>query len=238
MRRWGDWWWRADAVARKKPGGRLRGRCDSLVVETDVHYPTDLFTVGWGAVSIGRRPSGGGTRGGRLAATPASGQAGEVGVQCALGTARQATPVKVERKSCRIWSSGPKGPSHFGKGVGEAECRLIRGYIDHARRQIDQPAAAGRADSSPGEGVLHLRAAHALDLEGQGGPPVELGVGWDRGSMFAAITSCLEGRRRGGRGAGPSAVRHELRGERRASVGSSWLVKQFAPATGRTRIAA
>ena len=30
------------AVARKKPGGRLRGRCDSLVVETDVHYPTDL----------------------------------------------------------------------------------------------------------------------------------------------------------------------------------------------------
>ena len=30
------------AVARKKPGGRLRGRCDSFVVETDVHYPTDL----------------------------------------------------------------------------------------------------------------------------------------------------------------------------------------------------
>ena len=81
------------AVARKKPGGRLRGRCDSFVVETDVHYPTDLGLLwGWGAVSDpGDGASGGGTRGGRLAATPASGQAGEGGVQSgALGTARQA----------------------------------------------------------------------------------------------------------------------------------------------------
>ena len=30
------------AVARKKPGELLRGRCDSFVVETDVHYPTDV----------------------------------------------------------------------------------------------------------------------------------------------------------------------------------------------------
>ena len=36
------------AVARKKPGGRLRGRCDSFVVETDVHYPTDLGLQGCG----------------------------------------------------------------------------------------------------------------------------------------------------------------------------------------------
>lgn len=28
-------------VSKKKPGERLRGRCDSFVVETDVHYPTD-----------------------------------------------------------------------------------------------------------------------------------------------------------------------------------------------------
>ena len=27
-------------VARKKPGDCLRGRCDSIVVKTDVHYPT------------------------------------------------------------------------------------------------------------------------------------------------------------------------------------------------------
>ncbi len=30
------------AVARKKPGEPLRGRCDSFVVETDVHYPMDV----------------------------------------------------------------------------------------------------------------------------------------------------------------------------------------------------
>ena len=30
------------AVARKKLGEPLRGRCDSFVVETDVHYPTDV----------------------------------------------------------------------------------------------------------------------------------------------------------------------------------------------------
>ncbi len=29
-------------VSNKKPGDGLRGRCDSFVVETDVHYPTDI----------------------------------------------------------------------------------------------------------------------------------------------------------------------------------------------------
>ena len=28
------------AVARKKPGAPLRGRCDSFAVETNVHYPS------------------------------------------------------------------------------------------------------------------------------------------------------------------------------------------------------
>lgn len=29
-------------AAKKKPGDKLRARCDSFVVETDVHYPTDI----------------------------------------------------------------------------------------------------------------------------------------------------------------------------------------------------
>ncbi len=29
-------------VSKKKPGDKLRARCDSFVVETDVHYPTDI----------------------------------------------------------------------------------------------------------------------------------------------------------------------------------------------------
>ena len=37
------------AVARKMPGEALRGRCDSFVVETDVHYPTDVNLL-WDAM--------------------------------------------------------------------------------------------------------------------------------------------------------------------------------------------
>ena len=37
------------AVARKKLGEPLRGRCDSFVVEADVHYPTDVNLL-WDAM--------------------------------------------------------------------------------------------------------------------------------------------------------------------------------------------
>jgi hypothetical protein len=33
-------------LVKKKEGGALRGRCDSFVVETDVHYPTDINLLG------------------------------------------------------------------------------------------------------------------------------------------------------------------------------------------------
>ena len=36
-------------VAKKEPGEPLRGRCDSFVVETDVHYPTDVSLL-WDAM--------------------------------------------------------------------------------------------------------------------------------------------------------------------------------------------
>ena len=36
-------------VSKKKPGDRLRGRCDSFVAETDVHYPTDTGLL-WDAL--------------------------------------------------------------------------------------------------------------------------------------------------------------------------------------------
>ncbi len=45
------------AVARKKPGERLRGRCDSFVVETDVHYPTDVNLL-WDAIRCLVRETG------------------------------------------------------------------------------------------------------------------------------------------------------------------------------------
>jgi len=36
---------------KKKPGDGLRGRCNSFVVETDVHYPTDTNLL-WDAMSL------------------------------------------------------------------------------------------------------------------------------------------------------------------------------------------
>ena len=90
------------AVARKKPGGRLRGRCDSFVVETDV-----------------------------------------------------------------------------GKGVEEAECRLIRGYIAHARRQIDQvDRRLLQGERIPHqEKVFSIFEPHTRWIsKGKAGRPVELGV--------------------------------------------------------------
>ncbi|VAW85025.1 hypothetical protein MNBD_GAMMA16-1244, partial [hydrothermal vent metagenome] len=36
-------------VAKKKPGEGLRTRCDSVVVKTDVHYPTDINVL-WDAM--------------------------------------------------------------------------------------------------------------------------------------------------------------------------------------------
>ena len=45
------------AVVKKNPGDGLRGRCDSFVVETDVHYPTDANLL-WDAMRVVLREVG------------------------------------------------------------------------------------------------------------------------------------------------------------------------------------
>ena len=54
--RGGEW-----ASGGGKPGEPLRGRCDSFVVETNVHYPTDVGLL-W-AMPPGDGTGGAGTRG-------------------------------------------------------------------------------------------------------------------------------------------------------------------------------
>jgi len=44
-------------VVKKNPGDVLRGRCDSFVVETDVHYPTDTNLL-WDAMRVVLRETG------------------------------------------------------------------------------------------------------------------------------------------------------------------------------------
>ena len=49
-RRWGVWWWRAGTRSLKKSlASHCAGRCDSFVVETNVHYPTDVSLL-WDAM--------------------------------------------------------------------------------------------------------------------------------------------------------------------------------------------
>ena len=153
------------------------------------------FTVGWGAVSDpGDGASGGGTRGGRLAATPALGKRVKEGfnpVRSARRGKRTPEETIIERaegtvKALAVGDGMPLDPG--------------------LHRRPGRPAfAAGRADSSPGEGVLHLRAAHALSKPGR---PVELGVAYDfdswskdQASEHPPSQAVVEGRRRGGRGA-------------------------------------
>ena len=174
------------AVARKKPGERLRGRCDSFVVETDVHYPTDLGLL-WDGVRCLIRETA------RAAAAHGVGgwrQHRQLGKRVKEGfnpvrSARRGkrTPEKVEAYLglCRDLVERAEGTvkALVGKGVEEAECRLIRGYIDHARRQIDQvDRRLLQGERIPHqEKVFSIFEPHTRWIsKGKAGRPVELGV--------------------------------------------------------------
>ena len=212
------------AVARKKPGERLRGRCDWLVVETDVHYPTDLGLL-WDGVRCLIRETA------RAAAAHGVGgwrQHRHLGKQVKEGfnpvrSARRGkqTPEKVEAylELCRDLVERAEGTvkALVEKGVGEAECRLIRGYIDHARRQIDQvDRRLLQGERIPHqEKVFSIFEPHTRWIsKGKAGRPVELGVAVcvveDQYQFIPPSQAVVEGRRRGGRGADgrrdPSAV--------------------------------
>ena len=73
------------SLVGKEPGDALRGRCDSFVVETDVHFPTDVWSVflpGCDALPDSRsEPHGKGSSAQRLAAVEKTSQKGEEAVQ-------------------------------------------------------------------------------------------------------------------------------------------------------------
>ena len=93
------------------------------------------------------------------------------------------TPEKVETYLglCRDLVERAEGTvkALVGKGVEEAECRLIRGYIDHARRQIDQvDRRLLQGERIPHqEKVFSIFEPHTRWIsKGKAGRPVELGV--------------------------------------------------------------
>ena len=91
-------------VAKKKPGEPLRGRCDSFVVETDVHYPTDVSLL-WDAVRCLLRETGltaEQIRGARLASVVPSVTGGQETVQ--QGALRRGERSGIRSGWRRMWS--------------------------------------------------------------------------------------------------------------------------------------
>ena len=130
-------------VAKKKRGEPLRGRCDSFVVETDVHYPTDVSLL-WDAMRCLLRTTG-----------RAAGKHGVRGwrqwrhlsreVQARFHRVRatrraQAHPERVEAYLQRCRALVARAETTLGELAAVAPLTGLRieGYLAHARRQIDQ----------------------------------------------------------------------------------------------------
>lgn len=173
------------AVARKKPGARLRGRCDSFVVETDVHYPTDVSLL-WDAMRCMLRETG-----------RAAGRHGVPGwrqwrFQSRLvrrlfhkvrGTRRaQRQPVRVRAylARCRtLVARAAETVESLRRAGDEVSCRKIAPFIVHARRQMDQvERRLLLGESIPHqEKVFSVFEPHTRWVsKGKAGVPVELGV--------------------------------------------------------------
>ena len=132
------------AVAGKKPGAPLGGRCDSFVAETDVHYPTDVSLL-WDAMrcllrAAGRSAEESGVSGWRqwkhltrLARRL---------FHRVRATRRAARPEHVEAYLGRCLELVARAEASLADlaahGVKAWEIVEIEGYIAHAKRQIDQ----------------------------------------------------------------------------------------------------
>ena len=132
-------------IAKKKPGEPLRGRCDSFVVETDVHYPTDVSLL-WDAMrcllrTTGRAATRHGLRGWRQWRHLSR----DVRTRFhRVRTTRraQAQPERVTAylERCRALMARAEATLGELAATGDAPvaCVQIEAYLGHARRQIDQ----------------------------------------------------------------------------------------------------
>ena len=174
------------AVAGKKPGAPLRGRCDSFAVETDVHYPTDVSLL-WDAMRCSIRET-----------ARAAGKHGVGGwrqwrhlsnsVRALFNGVRstrraQGRPQRVEAYLARcevlLGRVGATLGALAAKGVPAADLAVIRGYLGHARRQMEQvERRLLKGETIPhGEKVFSIFEPHTRWVaKGKAGTPVELGV--------------------------------------------------------------
>ena len=172
------------AVARKKPGEPLRGRCDSFVVETDVHYPTDVSLL-WDAMRCVLRETG---------------RAATDNTVCGwrqwkhltrsvrrlfhrVRSTRRADPQRVEAYLGRCHELVVRVeatlPELVAQGVDAWRIEAIEGYLAHAKRQMDQSERRlVRGETIPHEEkVFSIFEPHTRWIsKGKAGCPVELGV--------------------------------------------------------------
>ena len=99
-------------VAKKKLGEPLRGRCDSFVVETDVHYPTDVSLL-WDAVRCLLRDGAHGCN-----------------TRCAAGVSG-ARPGRSRNCSTRCARRGERS----GTGAGGGVCGALWALVERARQR-------------------------------------------------------------------------------------------------------
>ena len=169
------------AVGRTTP---LRGRCDSFVVKTDVHDPTDVHRL-WDAMRCRVRDPG------RVAVRlGVSGwrqwQHGSRKLQQPFQQVRQTRrarpePVKAYLDASRAWVRRAEEtvPVLRERGVPIPTVRSVESYLKHARRQIHQvDRRLRKGEKIPqSEKVFSIFEEHTRwCVKGKAGVPVELGV--------------------------------------------------------------
>ena len=164
----------------------MRGRCDSFVVETDVHYPTDVSLL-WDAVRCLVRESGRaaeqyGVRGWRQWRHLTR----EVRnlfnkVRSTRRAKRHPARVEAYVERCRglVERAEATLDALRDQGAAEITWRSIAGFVTHARRQMDQVERRLLRDETipHSEKVFSIFQEHTRWIsKGKAGTPVELGV--------------------------------------------------------------
>ena len=163
------------------PGGRpseepLRGRCDSFVVKTDVHFPTDVNLL-WDAMRCRVRETGrSALRGGGVRRAAVAASEPEAAAALSEGSADPAGPSGADPGvPRRLLGGGPTGGSDGSCASGarrrspqDSPDRVVPQACPEAARPSGPPPAERREDPAGREGVFDLRGAHALVCEGQG----------------------------------------------------------------------
>ena len=164
----------------------MRGRCDSFVVETDVHYPTDVSLL-WDAMRCLLRETGrasgehavGGWRQWRYLTREVRSLFNRV--RSTRRAKRHPERVEAYLARCRglVERAVDTLDAVRNQGVDAVTCGSIEGYVAHALRQIDQvERRLVRGETIPHEEkVFSIFEEHTRWVsKGKAGTPVELGV--------------------------------------------------------------